>query len=187
MIELDMQDLDFMINTLAKQLGIETSAWFDPEILIPVKRIRGICRENKCGHYGKNYMCPPHSGTIQEIKDRLTTFRRGWLLRYSMALNVKEDTAGVTQTRVDLHKKILQLEKHLRDRGADRVWGMIGGGCGLCGVCLVTRNELYRYPDEARMSLEGIGVDVGDLLNKLGLDSGFYKDRITWTGCILVG
>ncbi len=182
-----MQDLDIMIETLATQLGIEISVRFDPEILVPVNRIRTICQENKCGHYGENYMCPPHSGSIQEIKNRLKTYRRGWLLRYSKPLNVEQATVGVTQTRLDFHHKILKLEEYLRDQGADRVWGMIGGGCGLCDVCRVTRNEPCCNPDKARMSLEGIAVDVGDLLNKLGLDSGFHKDKITWTGCILVG
>ena len=182
-----MQNKEITIDVLANQLGIETCTRFNPEILVPDERIRAICRENKCGHYRENYMCPPHSGSIEEVMDRLKIFRRGWLLRYSKPLNVKEDTAGVTQTRLDFHHKILQLEKYMRDKGVERVWGMVGDGCGLCDVCMVTKDEPCRYPDEARMSLEGIAVDVGDLLERLGLDSGFHQDKITWTGCILVG
>ena len=41
------------------------------------------------------------------------------------------------------------------------------------------------YHDRARTSLEAIAVEAGWLLDKFGLDGGFHKDRITWTGCIL--
>ncbi len=174
------------VEKVAEQLGIETCLGFNPQILVPVDRIRAICRENKCGHYGENHMCPPHSGSIEQIKDRLKTFRIGWLLRYSKALNVEEDIAGVSQTRLDFHQKILHLEKYVHEKGADQVWGMIGGGCGICDICLVVADEPCRYPEKARMSLEGIAVDVGDLLDKLGLDRRFHKDKITWTGCILI-
>ena len=92
---------------------------------------------------------------------------------------------GVRQTKVDFHNKILGVEEFLRGTGINQVWGMIGGSCGLCDVCSAEVSEPCPYPDKARSSLEAIAVDVLALLDKLGLDSKFHADRITWTGCAL--
>ncbi len=170
---------------LARQLGIETCREISPDILIPEERIRAYCSENKCGNYGNNYTCPPYAGSLEEIRAKLKGFEKGWLLQYTRDIDVKGDREGVIRTRTDFHHKILRLEELLKERGVNRVWGMIGGNCGLCDTCRAQSNEPCLYPDRARMSLEAIGVDVLGLLDSSGLDSRFHTDRITWTGCIL--
>jgi predicted metal-binding protein len=169
----------------ARELGIETCVEFEAALLVPEERIREYCYENKCGNYRNNYMCPPHVGSIEEIRARLSTFRRGVLLQYSKPVDVRNDIVGVRQTRVDFHRKILRLEAFLKEEGVDGVWGMIGGSCALCEVCKAKLDEPCPFPDEARASLESIGIDVLALLERFGLDNKFRPDRITWTGCIL--
>lgn len=169
----------------ARQLGIETCLEFSPRLLVPEQRIRDLCFENKCGNYRSNYMCPPHVGSLEEIKARLPEFRRGVLLQYSKPLDVRNDDEGVKRTKVEFHHKILRLEESLRNQGIERVWGMIGGSCELCDVCRAKFGEPCPYPDKARMSLESISIDVLTLLDRFGLDNKFHPDRITWTGCIL--
>ena len=173
------------VADFARQLGIETCYEFDSKVLVPTERIRAFCQRNKCGNYGNNYMCPPNVGTLEEISLKLSEFKSGLLLRYSKSLDVRGDKEGVRQTRLDFHNKILQIEEFLRKEGSDRIWGMSGGSCGLCDICGVRTDEPCPYPDRARTSLEAIAVEVGRLLDKFGLDGGFHKDRITWTGCIL--
>ncbi|MDD5397521.1 MAG: DUF2284 domain-containing protein [Dehalococcoidia bacterium] len=173
------------VAEFANQLGLETCLEFRAEILTPEERIRAFCLENKCGNYGANYMCPPHVGSLQQIRDKLKKYQRGVLLRYSKPLDVRGDREGVLQTRVDFHNKIIQVEEFLTGMGIHQVWGMIGGSCGLCDVCGAKEGSPCPYPDKARPSLEAIAVDVLALLDKLGLDSGFHADRITWTGCII--
>ena len=173
------------VANFAGQLGVETCYKFDSKVLVPTERIRAFCQQNKCGNYRNNYMCPPNVGTLEEISLKLREFKSGLLLRYSKSLDVRGDKEGVRQTRVDFHNKILQMEEFLGKEGIDRIWGMSGGSCGLCDICGVRTGEPCPYPDRARTSLEAIAVDVGRLLDNFGLDGGFYKDRITWTGCIL--
>jgi predicted metal-binding protein len=168
------------------QLGIETWFEFGSEMLVPEERIRAFCLENKCGNYRSNYMCPPYVGSLEEITIKLKKFRRGVLLQYAKFLNVRGDSEGVRQTKIDFHNKILRIEELLRVRGINEVWGMIGGNCGLCDTCGAKMGEPCVYPDKARMSLEAIGVDVLELLDRFGLDSEFHADKITWTGCILL-
>ena len=105
------------VSGLARPLGIETCLEFEARRLVPQRRIRGFCAENKCGNYGVNYMCPPHIGSLREIKARLQAFRRGVLLRYSESLDVSHDREGVKRTKVTFHNKILQLEDFLKMRG----------------------------------------------------------------------
>jgi predicted metal-binding protein len=169
----------------AHTLGIENCLEFDTGLLVPEERIREYCYENKCGNYRNHYMCPPYVGSIEEIRARLSNFERGVLLQYSKPVDVRNDIAGVMQTRLDFHKKILRLEAVLKEEGADGVWGMIGGSCALCEVCRAEFDEPCPFPDEARPSLEAIAVDVLALLQRFGLDNDFHRDKITWTGCVL--
>ena len=173
------------VADFAQELGIEICYKFDSKMLVPTERIRAFCKQNKCGDYGNNYMCPPNVGTLEEIGIKLRGFNNGLLLRYSKSLDVKGDKEGVRQTKVDFHNKILQMEEFLGKEGTGRIWGMIGGSCGLCDICGVRVGEPCPYPDKARTSPEAIGIDVEWLLDRFGLDGGFYKDRVTWTGCIL--
>ena len=180
-----MAALVMSILEFARQLGIETCVEFRPEFLVPEQRIRDLCSENKCGNYGNNYMCPPHVGSIGEIKAWLTKFHRGVLFQYSKPLDLRNDREGVKQNKIDFHHKILRLEEFLGSEGTKPVWGMIGGSCELCEPCRAKLGEPCPYPDKARMSLESIAIDVLSFLDKFGLDNEFHPDKITWTGCIL--
>ena len=62
------------VAEFARHLGMEMCFEFDAEILVPEERIRAFCLENKCGKYGNNYMCPPHVGTLEEIRTKLRKF-----------------------------------------------------------------------------------------------------------------
>lgn len=174
------------IVKFARQCGIETCLEFDPRLLVPEQRIRELCFENRCGNYGNNYMCPPHIGSLEEVRARLKKFQRGVLLQFSKPLDVARDREGVKQTKLDFHDKVLRLEESLRNDSVRDVWGMIGGNCALCQVCKAVTGEPCPHPDRARTSLEALGIDVVGLLDRFGLDSKFRPDRITWTGCILI-
>lgn len=174
------------IIEILRPLGIEKYADISPDILVPEDRIRAFCLENKCGNYGNNYTCPPYTGSLKEIKYKLNQFRHGLLLQYSKDLDIKGNKEEIIQTKIDFHNKILKAEEFLREKGISQVWGMIGGNCGLCNVCKAKSNKPCLYPDKARVSLEAIAIDVVGLLDKLGLDSEFHTDKITWTGCVLL-
>jgi len=173
------------LSRFARKLGLKTCLEFDAGLLAPEQRIREFCFENRCGNYGNNYMCPPHIGSLKEIRTRLKKFQQGVLLQYSRALDVANDGEGLRQTKLDFHSKVLQVEGFLRNEGLGHLWGMIGGNCELCEVCKAETGETCRYPERARPSLESLAIDVVGLLEKFGLDNKFRPNRITWTGCVL--
>jgi predicted metal-binding protein len=173
------------MSKVAIQMGIQTCLELDPRFLIVEQRIRDLCAENRCGNYGNNYMCPPHIGSLEETAARLKEYQRGVLLQYSRSLRVEKDREEAMQAKIAFHHRILDLESYLNSQGIQHVWGMMGGDCELCAFCKAKTAEPCPYPDEARTSLEAIGVDVLALRERFGLDTRFHPDSITWTGCIL--
>lgn len=173
------------LTQFAKVLEIHVVREFDPETLIPEERIRAFCQEDKCGNYGKNYMCPPHIGSIDDMKNILLNYSKGILFQYSKEFNVKENRKKVEETKLDFHRMILQLEDFMKERGIVELQGLIGGSCALCGSCYARLDKPCPYPEKARPSLESLGIDLMTLLKGLNLDTEFHSDRITWTGCIL--
>ena len=182
-----MEELASAVSQLAEELGIQVCVQLSPELLVPEQRIRDLCHENKCGNYRAHYMCPPYVGTVEEIRARLSGYHLGLLLQYSQPLDVRNDPEGVKRTEVDFHGKVLMLEELLRAYGAEDAWGLIGGSCALCEPCKAASGEPCRYPEEARPSLESLAIDVLALLARFDLDNEFHPDRITWTGCVLIG
>jgi predicted metal-binding protein len=169
----------------ARQSGIGVCLDFSAGMLIPKEAIRDFCRENKCGKFQNNYMCPPYVGSTEEIEIKLRKFQKGLLVQYSRDIDVKNDRPGVIQTKMEFHHKILGLEDYLKETGINQMWGMIGGNCGLCNVCKAVDKKPCPFPGQARTSMEAAAIDVISLLDSFGLDSNFHSDKITWTGCIL--
>jgi predicted metal-binding protein len=173
------------LKGLSTKLGIYESIEFDPFLLIPEDRIRKYCQENICGQYGKHYMCPPLIGTVEEIKSKLKTYNKAILVRYQEEVDVKNDRKKVKRSKIDFHKKILELEKFFCQKGIES-WGLVGGSCSFCIECKAVTNRPCKHPHKARPSLESLGIDVQRLLDNFGLDNKFYSDKVIWTGCILI-
>jgi predicted metal-binding protein len=170
-----------------KKLGATHCQFISPKLLIPEERIWKYCHENKCGNYNKNLMCPPHTGTIQEIERKFSAYKTGILIQYSEELDISNNRKGVMDARLRLHSIILETENFLsEDIGFTNNFGMVGGPCTLCDECAGYRDEVCLLPDKARPSLEALGVDVVALLKKLNLDSEFHNNKVTWTGMVLI-
>jgi predicted metal-binding protein len=182
-----MRNLENITALKAAQLGLHAWKEIEPTRLQPDPRIRRYCEENRCGNYGKHYMCPPRIGRLPELKSRIAQYPTGFLLQYGAVLNPARDQEELRKSKQFFHDRILELEQHVLNAGAESVWGLIGGECALCAPCRAATDEPCPYPDRARPSLEALGVDVMSLLERVGLEHRFHDDRVIWTGCILFG
>ena len=180
-----MADLNHVhkIREFTDNLDLIDFIEFDPSMINSEERIRKYCYENICGNYGKHHMCPPLIGSIEEIRKKLSHYDKAFLVRYSVDVDVTGDKKQVKRSKIDFHKKILELEKSFQ---REDVWGLVGGSCSFCIECKAVNNEPCKHPHKARPSLESLGVDVQKLLDNFGLDNNFYPDKIVWTGCILL-
>ena len=171
------------ISQAADSLGLTNCLAFDPALLEPEEHVRAACRRNKCGTYARNYMCPPYCGTLAKLSNKFRDYTGGWLVQYSVPLDVKHDKEGLDRSKLDFHHKVLELEKEFPPES--RVWGLIGGSCGLCERCNVLVGKPCAHSRDARSSMESVGIDVARLLEHLGLVLEFRDDRVTWTVCVL--
>jgi predicted metal-binding protein len=170
-----------------RKLGATYCQFIPSYLLVPEERIRTYCYQNICGSYNVHLTCPPHTGTIGEIKQKLKKFKTGILIQYSENINVQEDHDGLRRTKLKFHHIVLEIEKYLkRKMNLENIWGMIGGNCALCDECAGYRGKPCMYPDKARISMEALAIDVIGLLTRLQLDATFYQDKITWTGIVLI-
>ena len=174
------------IPALAGRSGLPVCAPFDPATLAFAPRVRASCVDNRCGHYGRNYMCPPSIDSLRSLPGLLAEFDAGWLLQRSEAMDVAHDPAGLTRSKLGFHRSVLELEARVQAAGHPEALGFMGGCCVLCEPCALVTLEPCPHPAEARISLEGLGVDVLGLLERAGLDPGFHPDRVTWVGCLLI-
>lgn len=174
-----------------KSLGFERCVVFDPALLVPEDEIRALCERNACGHYNANYMCPPKIGSVDRFRRKFKQYRSALLLQSSESTVLDESLGSrgkyqkVFRSRNKFHLNLLKVEEYLKERGVTDVWTLGAGACGLCVECGMKEGKKCRHPQKARMSVEATGVNVMDLLKKLGLDNCFHRDRVTWTACIL--
>jgi len=173
------------IKEYAYRLGCTICLEFSPSWLEPSEFVRSLCQADECHNYGKNYMCPPYIGTLEDIRQRLKRYNRAYLLQYTKPVDVRNDIPSLIKTKDDFHRIILELESFILKQGAEEAWGLIGGNCGLCQPCRAVTGEPCAHPDRARPSLESLAINVQDLLAHFGITLEFKPDEITWTGCVL--
>jgi predicted metal-binding protein len=71
--------MDNLISSILKDargLGITYALEVDLRMLVPKPWVRRFCYANKCGKYGKHYMCPPLIGSLKETDIRLRDFKQ---------------------------------------------------------------------------------------------------------------
>lgn len=129
---------------------IAQSAGFERAVLLPAAEIptapwvRQKCI-NGCARFGANLQCPPHSMNHLQTRELLDS--------YSWALLVE----GMPPGR-DFHRKLLALEKRAFLNGFHKAFVLGAGHCPVCDSC--SEDGGCRFPDLARPSMEGSGIDV---------------------------
>lgn len=119
-------------------------------VLVPVEnivtaswaRIKCACG---CSMYGHNLQCPPRGMDSVATKEMLESYSWAVLLE------------GAPPGR-DFHRKLLRMEKRAFLAGFHKAFVLGAGPCPVCEKC--PEDGLCRYPEQARPSMEGSGIDV---------------------------
>ena len=56
------------LNRLALDCGFSQTGELDPKTIVLYPEVRGQCEANRCRAYGKNRVCPPACGTLEECE-----------------------------------------------------------------------------------------------------------------------
>ncbi|MBO4423659.1 MAG: DUF2284 domain-containing protein [Clostridia bacterium] len=146
---------------------------------------RTLCEKNVCGSYGKNWMCPPDAGEINELIGVLRSFR--YILVYQTVGELEDsyDFEGMMAAAEKHHGLMSSVREATEKEGLPRTLYLGAGGCRLCEKCAKITNEPCRNPGKAMPSLEAYGVNVSELARAAGMKYINGVNTVTYFGAVL--
>ena len=173
----------------ALEFGASAAAVIPASHVLVEERVRMKCLAPRCPTLqdGGTPYCPPHSPEPDFMRKVFSQYR--WAVVFKMdKMNVKDYTAtsetqrpkGQAQTGTwegffeETYEIVGRLESHVQGEGYGLALGFAGGSCkgGLCHgkPCAVFQTGTCRFPLRARPSMDGVGIDVFDLVSKVDWD-----------------
>lgn len=166
--------------------GFKQHRQFDPGLIIIDPAVRAMCKQNTCGQYGKNHMCPPAIKDIEAWKDDIDIFKNGVIVTKVYAVKSSFDLKSMLAGMADFQKTLLRLKEYVVAQFPQKKILLLGAGaCRLCEKCSHRDGEPCLFPDKAFPSLEACGIDVVSLSRQLELNYHNGKNTVTYFGVVL--
>lgn len=172
-----------------EQEGIWRAKVIKASDIVVDRRVRFQCSQSGCREYGKNFMCPPNTFSVDEFEEVLSEYFMALLVQLKGNIhNEKDWQPEADRWALKLHDIIYRLEKKTFSLGFPFAAGLIGGHCKLCDVCLAGKGDGQKclHREKARPSMEALGVDVLTTCNNAGLPVDFTPGQVLWTGLVLI-
>ena len=166
----------------ALESGFSYAVLLDVGTLHCLQSVREACAADKCRSYGKNWMCPPACGSLEECEAQLRRYSRGILLQTVGKMDGPFDVEGMLDTMERHKENFASLAEKIRAACPDAL--PLGAGC--CTVCeKCAYPEACRFPERAISSMEAYGLFVAPLCKENGLQAHYGKDTLTYVACVL--
>lgn len=166
----------------ALELGFSAAGPLDPATLQAREDVRSMCRADVCRSYGKNWMCPPHCGSVEECAEAMERYTRGILVQTTGQTEKAVDTKAYRRTE----RRHLEQFYRLAELAREACPGALCLGCGGCRICDdCAWPEPCRFPDRACASMEAYGLFITQVCRDNGLPCHYGERTITYTSCIL--
>lgn len=120
---------------LARTLGFTDAALMDTAELVIVPEYRQFCEENLCGNYNVLPVCPPMSGTVEEMTQNVRRHKTALVL--TIVSTPKDVTDRAEQKAAKRHQNELtdQLMEQMRADGVEDLL-MMGAGPWKTASCM---------------------------------------------------
>ena len=169
----------------ALDCGATKATVIGQESIVLNAEFRAMCEANRCGVYGKCYMCPPDVGPIETLMQKIRTYDKGLFYQLIAPLEDSFDIEGMAEAKKALVKVSQRLLDALRPVLGEDALHLSGGGCGLCDCCAKATGEPCCHPDRAIASLESYGMDVYSTTKGTGMKYINGADTVTYFGMVL--
>lgn len=166
----------------ALQLGFDVAVPVNVSHLKPMKAVRDMCAENRCGAYGRNWMCPPACGSLEDCAAQIAGYSNGILLQTIGHMEKAIDTKAYLRTEQKHLAQFHELAEQIRAVYPQALC-LGSGGCRVCKRCAYP--ESCRFPHQAYGSMEGYGLLVSQVCKASGLSYYYGERTIAYTACIL--
>ena len=144
-----------------------------------------ICASNSCGKFGHGWVCPPDSGDIFTLMDKVRSYSNGILYQTIVDIEDSFDIEGMSEG-AKLHAQLSQkIRKNVEPLLGDDTMHLSCGGCNLCTKCSKIDNEPCRHPDMALLSMECCGIDVYNTTKPTDLKYINGQNTVTFFGLVL--
>lgn len=170
---------------IARACGVDGAALVGREDIVLNAEFRGMCADNRCGMYGRCYMCPPDVGPIEELMARVRGYEQGLLYQVISPLEDSFDLEGMAAAKrrmVAVSQRLLDALGPVLGEGALH---LAAGGCGLCERCAKESGTPCPHPDRALASLESHGIDVYATTRSTALKYVNGANTVTYFGMVL--
>ncbi len=157
----------------AFELGVSDAGIIPAQSIVVEDRFAEMCSSPQCPGYGLSPSCPPYVMKPAEFRALLTHYEHALVFKIDVPTEILLGDA-----RLDVAKRIHEIsagiERLAKEKGYADSRGFAAGSCKLnfCSEyaqCVVLeKNEECRYPDQARESLSGLGVNFLELSKALG-------------------
>lgn len=169
---------------LAKGAGFTYAASIDMESLEFREDVRAMCRSDRCNSYGKNWSCPPATGSIERAKERISGYHRGIIVQTCGEISGSFDIDGTRQIMLRHKKTFDTFVRQVRMFYPDCL-PMGAGACSRCRSCTYP-DRPCRHPDRMYPSMEAYGLLVSDVAVRSGLGYNYGENTMSFTSCILI-
>ncbi len=170
---------------IAKQDGFSGAEILAVNDIALSREFRDACAVNRCGRYGKCYMCPPDIGDIDELMEKVRGYTHSLLLQTVGTLEDSYDFEGMLESGKRHARLMRELWKKLSPVLPDGSLCLSSGGCGYCKECAKVSGKPCISPENALSSLEAYGVSVSETVAKTSLKYMNGQNTVTYFGMIL--
>ena len=168
---------------LARSLGFTTAVEVFPELLVSRPAIRALCAPETCPNYGTNWICPPGSGSLEDLAGNVAATHHGLLVESFHADVDTGDPQLLETLNAAQVARLTELATHVR-RKHPAALVLTTGGCHRCDTCTYP-DAPCRFPAQRQGSLSAYGIDVGDLCSKAGVPYAFVPGKLHLVSVIL--
>ena len=186
---------------MALDLGAAAAAIVPASSVVVDERVRLKCTVPRCVRAGETPNCPPHAPDLDLVRRAFQRYHHGVL--FQCTVGPLEDYAPEKDTSPDAERRVLsfheqsgkivdELERTAYQDGYHLAMGFGGGSCKdyLCRgqICQYLDSGRCRFPHRARPAMEAVGIDVVDLVRKVGWEAYALLDDLSSVPCgITVG
>lgn len=181
-----MLKLDSIIEDIIS-FGVKYAKPFELQNIDFDNKFREYCKENVCGNYGTNWMCPPGVGEIEDLKKEVMNFKKGIVYQTIHPVKNIRDRRETDKIKNKHNNFTRELTEKLRGKYNDLEFFPMGAGaCELCTTCGYLKGEKCIYPQKSISSAEAYGINLGSLLKSCGLQFNYSDDTLAYVGVLLI-
>ncbi len=174
----EQKTIDALLD-FALAAGATRVKCLSPEDVVVEEKLAEFCREPKCPHFGQAMSCPPHVSGPTEFRKLLRSSKMVLVIRLEIESASLHGNDRPEVMRL-LQEITAAVEIEAKRLGFVDSAGFAGGSCkpSFCAEhqnCrVIAEKKPCRFPNQARPSMSGYGVNVGALMKSAGWSTDLF-------------